>query len=279
MPTSTPPRRSARLTPWACCAITMLGSLVVSGTAHAQQSAQEWLEQCRRGNANRVTHCEIRESTLPATSALAINARPNGGIEVRAWDRDEVRVVAKVQAHAPTEAEARQIASQVRVDARAGQVSSDGPRALNNRGWSVSYDVFVPRRIDLTLSGTNGGLGVEEVEGRMNLTTTNGGISIRGAAGEVRGITTNGGIDVRLSGGSWRGAGLDLRTTNGGVTLHAPANYSARVTARTTNGGINTEFPMTVQGRIGRSLEGEIGQGGALLNITTTNGGIRLMRI
>jgi DUF4097 and DUF4098 domain-containing protein YvlB len=278
MPTGNQIRPNSRNTPSAIGALLLLASIAATA-AEAQGNPQEWLEQCRRGSGTRAQHCEVRETTLPATGSLRVDARPNGGIDVRSWDRNEIRVVARLQTHASTEAEARQIATQVHVDAVAGGVESRGPREMRDRGWSVSYDVFVPRNIDLTLSSTNGGIRVENVEGQTEVTTTNGGIAIHSAAGSVRGRTTNGGIDVRLQGTGWQGAGIDLRTTNGGITIHAPAGYSARVSARTTNGGISTDFPMTVQGRVGRSLEGEIGQGGAPLNIATTNGGIRLVRM
>jgi DUF4097 and DUF4098 domain-containing protein YvlB len=260
-------------------AVFMMVASLLGTTAHAQQSAQAWVEQCRSSNGGRATHCEVRESTLPVSASLSVNAQPNGGIHVQSWDRNEILVQAKVRASAPSEPEARALASEVHVNVGAGRVDSDGPRATgSNRSWSVSYDVFVPRSIDLTLTSTNGGVRVEGVEGQLRLNTTNGGISIAGAAGDVRGQTTNGGIDVRLQGNSWRGSGLDLRTTNGSVVVHAPATFSARLNAQTTNGGITTDFPMTVQGRLGRTVEGDIGQGGAPLRITTTNGTIRLVR-
>ncbi|MFN7979262.1 MAG: hypothetical protein U0P30_14090 [Vicinamibacterales bacterium] len=43
----------------------------------------------------------------------------------------------------------------------------------------------------------------------------------------MEGRTTNGGVQVRLGGSRWDGAGLSLETTNGGVTLRVPRDYSA----------------------------------------------------
>ncbi len=44
------------------------------------------------------------------------------------------------------------------------------------------------------------------------------------------------------------------------------------------NGGISLDFPVTVQGRIGHSLDIELGEGGATVRAMTTNGGVRIVR-
>jgi hypothetical protein len=60
--------------------------------------------------------CEVREYTLKGSGSLRVDAHPNGGISVIAWDKSEVKVVARVSAWARTEDEARDIATQVQVE-------------------------------------------------------------------------------------------------------------------------------------------------------------------
>jgi len=103
-------------------------------------------------------------------------------------------------------------------------------------------------------------------------------VHLRGTGGDVEGHTTNGGLNVDLDGDRWNGSGLDVRTTNGGVTIHVPRGYSARLETGTVNGGISLDFPVTVPGRIGRSLDIELGEGGATVRAMTTNGGVRIVR-
>ncbi|HEY5565714.1 MAG TPA: hypothetical protein VIM81_00530, partial [Gammaproteobacteria bacterium] len=79
-------------------------------------------------------------------------------------------------------------------------------------------------------------------------------------------------------GDTWEGEGLDLRTTNGGVRLRIPDDYSARLETGTVNGGVDIDFPVTVQGRIGRELSTTLGEGGPLVRAETTNGGVRVSR-
>ena len=107
----------------------------------------------------------------------------------------------------------------------------------------------------------------------------NGGIDLANIGGSVRGRTTNGGLNVHLEGNGWSGDGLDLTTTNGGVTLSVPENYNARVETGTTNGELSVDFPITLQGRINRKqLSFDVGRGGPLIRAVTTNGGIEVRK-
>jgi len=265
------------------CLVSALLTLC-SAPAHAQRSRggddnDRWLDRCRddRSNdRNRDRYCEVREKTIPATRVLDVDGGQNGGISVHAWDRDEIRVSARIQTWSEDDGDARSIADQITIQVRDGRVRTEGPSARRRQSWSVSYDVYAPRRTDLRLNAQNGGLSVEEIEGRMDLGTVNGGLSLRRVAGDVRAETTNGGLTVELDGDRWRGAGLDARTTNGGVQLDIPRDYSARLETGTVNGSMNIDFPVTVQGSIGRRITTQLGSGGPSIRAITTNGGVRI---
>lgn len=222
--------------------------------------------------------CEVREYTLRPSGSLRVDAHPNGGIAVIAWEKSEVKVVARVSAWARTEDEAKDIASQVQVETGATEIRSTGPSMRNRRGWSVSYEIWAPAKTDLRLSSINGGLDVEGISGRLELETTNGGISLQSVAGDVIAETTNGGITVDLEGRRWDGAGLTARTTNGGVKLRVPEGFNADIEAATTNGGMDFEFPVTIQGRLNRRITTKLGDGGAPIRLETTNGGVTVRR-
>ena len=255
-------------------------ALIPAVLAGQERTPEQWVQECREWDSDRnERHCETREYTLRSTGSLRVDAGPNGGVRVMAWNRDEVRVVAKINAQAPEMDEARGIAEQIRIETEPGRVRSDGPRLRGGRrSWSVSYDVWVPARTDLDLETTNGGLAVEGVNGRLRLGTTNGGIRLAAVSGDVHAETTNGGVDVSLEGERWQGAGLSIETTNGGVRVRVPEGYSAELEASTTNGGIDFGFPVTVEGRLTRRIRATLGNGGPALRFETTNGGIRLVR-
>jgi DUF4097 and DUF4098 domain-containing protein YvlB len=142
----------------------------------------------------------------------------------------------------------------------------------------VSYEIFVPQQTDLSAKTHNGGIRISDVRGRIEFEALNGGISLARLAGSVHGRTTNGGVHIDLAGNHWDGEGLEAASTNGGVTMNVPANYSARLEAATTNGGLHVDFPVKVQGEVGRHLSLTLGAGGALVRATTTNGGVTIRR-
>ena len=245
------------------------------------RSAERWLEDCRNGrfsgDRDREQYCDVRQQTLPARSQLRVDGRENGGIEVIGSDRNDILVISKIQAQAESESDAKDIASKIRIEV-ADDIRAEGPSTRWRSSWSVSYEILVPRKINLDLSANNGGISIDNVDGRLEFETNNGGISLSGVSGDVRGSTTNGGVDVELTGDRWTGNGLDVSTTNGGVELAIPSSYNARLETGTVNGGMDIGFPVTIQGRLNRRLTTQLGSGGPLVRVTTTNGGVTLRR-
>lgn len=253
----------------------------LSGTAAAQRNS-DGDDGCQGQNwgDDRSGFCEMREYTVPATGAvLSVNAAPNGGIKVEGSPRQDILVHARVIATARTEDEAKALAARVQVTATADRVVAEGPHGLGQlQGWHVSYWLSVPPATPMSLKTTNGGIGIDGMDSRVEFTTVNGGVKLSRMAGDVAGRTSNGGVDVDLDGSTWQGAGLDVQTTNGGVRLRIPDNYSAHLETGTVNGGVNIDYPMTAQQRSGRSISADIGGGGPTLRVSTSNGGVRVTR-
>jgi hypothetical protein len=226
-----------------------------------------------------VGNCEMREQTLaPNGGAISIDGRQNGGVSVKGWDQGQVLIRAQIQTGAPNAGEAEQLAKQVRIETGGNKIYASGPESQKDYRWSVSYEVFVPRHTDLSLETHNGGIAIAEVNGRIDFSAVNGGVVLKRCGGSVHGTTTNGGLVVELAGDHWDGETLDVRTTNGGVSMAVPENYSAHLETGTVNGGISVDFPVTLQGRINKELALNLGSGGAMVRAMTTNGGVRIKR-
>lgn len=226
-----------------------------------------------------VANCEVREQTLAANyDTVDVDGRRNGGIAIKGWDRNEILMRARVQAVAPTEAEAKQIASQVRIETGGLKIFANGPEKENNSWWTVSYEIFVPFRSNLSLKTDNGGVSIADVNGRLDFSAHNGGVHLKRVGGNVHGSTINGGLHIELSGDRWDGEALDVSTTNGGVEMSIPTNYSAHLETGTVNGRVSIDFPVTVQGEITRELAVDLGTGGAKVKAKTVNGGVRIQR-
>ncbi|MGH7720907.1 MAG: hypothetical protein ACREON_18930, partial [Gemmatimonadaceae bacterium] len=141
------------------------------------RDSESWLDDCRdRDWDDRDMYCEIKEHRLqPSGSALVVDGRQNGGITVRGWDQREILVRARIQTWAGSEERARELASEVKVEANGGRLSATGPSSGRRSSWAVSYEIFVPRRYDLDLETYNGGIRVSDVHGRLDLSAHNGG--------------------------------------------------------------------------------------------------------
>jgi putative adhesin len=247
--------------------------------APEQAAGTDWCRSERSNNSDRESVCDVRQFTVVAAGTMTVNAEPNGGIQVDGGPRGDILVQAKVVAQAETQARARQIADAVKVTAAPDHVSADGPSGLGRReGWSVSYRLAVPTVSMLSLKTTNGGITIRDVDGQVEFRTVNGGVKLTNLAGDVKGRTSNGGIDVDLDGSGWRGEGLDVETSNGGVHLRIPEQYSAHLETGTVNGGLNIDFPVTVQGRVDRQISADLGGGGAPIRVRTHNGGVKVSK-
>ena len=249
-------------------------------------SQDEWCREDRRAD-----FCEVREETIPNSNTIYLDARGNGGVAVRGWDRSETRLRARITVYDDSREAAERLAKDIRITTTGGRIRADGPDRDRDRDrrrrrdwddyrwWNVAYELQVPRKADLSVDATNGGINIEDVRGRIDAHTVNGGIQLNDVGGDIRGETVNGGLHVELAGEKYDGPGLDLKTVNGGVTLRVPSNFSGELDARTANGGIAVDFPITVSGLINRrQLTATLGSGGPRLRLSAVNGGITIAR-
>jgi DUF4097 and DUF4098 domain-containing protein YvlB len=90
--------------------------------------------------------------------------------------------------------------------------------------------------------------------------------------------TSNGPIDLTMD--AMNQNEIHASTSNGGITVHLPADIGANLTAHASNSSISTDFEVATQGTIEKHhLDGKIGAGGPAIELNTSNGSIRLMKM
>lgn len=267
---------------WLNYAMLLTAVLCLScASVHAQRDSSRSLSCRDEGDYDndRAIHCEVKEQTIAATKGtINVDARQNGGIAIKGWERNEILVRYRVQTRAMTQADADALATQIRVETANAQIIANGPEQERRHNWDVTYEIFVPRQSALSLQTHNGGIVIADVRGQIEFAATNGGVVLKRLGGNVQGHTTNGGLVVHLDGNRWDGEKLDVQTTNGGIVMSMPDNYSAHLETSTVNGSLNIGFPMTVQGRINKEISTDLGNGGATIRATTTNGGVSIRK-
>lgn len=215
----------------------------------------------------------------------------NGQISVKPWDRDSVEVYAEIEVRAGNRGDAEAFMKRVEIliDRHSDRllVEAEYPKAMGGDGlWDwifgrkpqvkVQFWLRVPSRTDLQLQSVNGGVHVQDVEGRASLRTTNGSVEADGMEGSVDARTVNGRIEVGLSHVDVDEE-MSFHTTNGSIRLYLPEDIQADIEASTTNGSISTDFPLEVRGKFNRKrVRGRINGGGGFIDLHTVNGRIQI---
>jgi DUF4097 and DUF4098 domain-containing protein YvlB len=254
--------------------------------------------------------------TYPLTSGGGLTLENfNGSVEVTGWERNEVDITGTKYAETPEWLNA----IQVEVQASAGSVRIKTVRPEGRLNGGARYVIRVPRRVNLeSVSSSNGGVKVAEIEGNVRLNTSNGGVETRNVRGDVEVHTSNGSVRagsifgglaattsngsieaelqstaastpiklatsngaVRLDLADFRNNDVHAVTSNGPITVRMPAGINARVRAVTSgHNNVSSDFALSAQGTLSKSqIEGTIGGGGPLLDLRTSNGPISLTR-
>ena len=125
---------------------------------------------------------------------------------------------------------------------------------------------------------SNGHIRIEGLRGSLDASTSNSHIEARidRAVDSVRVSSSNGHIDLTLPPGA--ACPVRAHTSNSSITLRLPGEVNAHLSASTSNGSISSDFEMRMRGEFSRHhLEGTIGIGGPLIDLSSSNGSIRVL--
>ncbi len=132
---------------------------------------------------------------------------------------------------------------------------------------------------DAIVRTSNGSVHADLRKGNFDAHTTNGSITARLMEADDRPVrlqTSNGHIELTMD----AAREVHADTSNSSITVRMPSSINANVRAHTSNSSITSDFDVSVHGgRISKhSLEGTIGSGGPVLDLGSSNGGIKLVR-
>ncbi|MFB3827526.1 MAG: DUF4097 domain-containing protein [Bryobacteraceae bacterium] len=165
--------------------------------------------------------------------------------------------------------------------------TSNGPvRAENMKGGVEVHTSNGPVSVinvegGVDVKTSNGPVRAEAVRGWFEAATSNGPVTVElGEMESTRAVkldTSNGPIEIRLPEGV-RGE-LRASTSNAGITLRLPPGANARLIASARHASVRSDFDVQGEGPASRGrLEGLIGKGGPTLDLSTSNGAIRILK-
>lgn len=167
-------------------------------------------------------------------------------------------------------------------------------RATTSNGRIQGWDLTG----EWTLRTSNGAVELDRVNGAMAARTSNARIRVSGLRGRADVETSNGQIDaevgepqegaplvLRSSNGSislkmnrWARNPVRIQTSNASITLALPEGVSADLRASTTNGRVTSDYEVSARDFGKNRLEGRLGGGGERIELTTSNGPVRIVK-
>jgi len=176
--------------------------------------------------------------------------------------------------------------------------------------WALDIDLSVPRQCNLDLSTVDGSVEVSGVEGTLDVSTvdgsvdvvdvrgnidcstvdgscelanvdgkveagsTDGSVTIHGKLHGLRAHTVDGSVYVTALEGSTDAEGWRLSTVDGSISVTLPRSLSFDLEASSIDGHISVAGPAKFVSRSHRKVVATLGEGGAPLSISTTEGSI-----
>jgi DUF4097 and DUF4098 domain-containing protein YvlB len=204
----------------------------------------------------------------------------DGAIEIRGWDRSEIRVEIEKRGSTPEMVagiaiEAEQSGNRVRVEARkpagsdplvgfnlsrSARLVASVPAGTNLLARSGDGQVSIERvngRIelrtsdgairgtdlagDITVSSGDGAVHLDSVSGRLDARTDDGGVTAAGRLGAARIRSGDGAISLQIEAGSVMTDDWAIETGDGGVVVYLPDGFGAELDAETIDGRVRAD--------------------------------------
>ena len=251
----------------------ILGALAAFLALALQAHASDW-----QGSESEELH-----QTYPLSANGQVELQNiNGSVEIKAWDRNEVKVDAIKHAWSKE----RLQEATMKVDSRSDSLSirteypdHDHPswnHGKHDQSASVEYTLVVPRNARLAdISLVNGDLDIEGVNGEVRVSCVNGRLTARKLGGQAELSTVNGKLEASLD---RLASPLRVSSVNAAVLLTLPSDAKADIEASTVSGSISNDFgiPVAHHRWVGHELNGELGGGGPRVHVSNVNGRIEI---
>lgn len=171
-----------------------------------------------------------------------------------------------------------------------GRCAANGYRGRRTGGFLTMFSLFhrssdataqivaeLPANIAVDARTTIGAVQIDGITGGVTARATNGTVQAWNVSGPLSLSTTNGNVRVTADSLAANDS-VVLTTTNGTVRAELPAGLQGAFDLSTVNGSVSSDFPIpaATHGRVGRHLEGQIGQSNRLVKLRAVNGTVSL---
>ncbi len=126
----------------------------------------------------------------------------------------------------------------------------------------------------VTLKTSGGHITVRRADGVLEVGTSGGNINLEELIGQVQASTSGGGITLTMA--APPSGDCLLKSSGGGIHLALPRESNVNLIAKTSGGRVKLELPVLTEEVSHGSVIGKLGQGGPLVELRTSGGGITI---
>jgi len=207
-----------------------------------------------------------------------------GNVIITGWDKDSVEVIASGRRRAEGASDGMRVYGAGEYEPSIDVRRDEGIVRIRTRSlggpWAtrgLDYSIQVPSSVDLKpITLTKGDVAISDVYGRIEAAISEGSLTIRNFSGPLKASVGTGKADVEL---------LDVRETDvvdisvkeGDISIRLEREAAVRIEAEAPEGQITSEYDLGVK-LPARSLAGHLGAGGAVINLKTGRGNIKILK-
>jgi len=152
----------------------------------------------------------------------------------------------------------------------------DGDTKLRTSDGSITGTRMKARTLDCRTS--DGRIRLSDVTATsLTADSSDGSIAIESLRAETANVhAIDGVIQIEYASDAPKALNVTATTSDGSITLVTPPGVSATIDAGTSDGSIQTDLPITIRGKVGKSLRGEIGAAEGRIYLRTNDGSITI---
>jgi len=186
------------------------------------------------------------DTQLPVRQGTRLElSNPHGGIVVRTWTQNAVRVHAE-----HSEGDQIQITS-------GPAVLTIGASSRHGTPEEVSYTITVPRSMSLNLSGVQTDIDIDGSEAAVSAQTVNGDVKCRGGKGQISLQSVSGSVALQAADGR-----IDIHTVSDDIRI---TDAEGEISAETVSGSVRLEGVKSPDVEVS-TVSGDILYNGSLLD-------------
>ncbi len=161
----------------------------------------------------------VMQQTALSAGSTVVAATSFGSVTVIGADVADCNVVAVITGRAPTEAEAQELAEQVKIELQKEgdrlTVKAQKPQKKHNTSIGISYTITVPKQTNIECTSSYGKIELSDINGSVSGKTSSGSINTQNIEGTVDLDTSYGSVKCKNVAGST----IKVKSSSGSITV------------------------------------------------------------